>query len=90
MRIPAIRRIILFGSLVTGSATPRSDADILVVLEDSSHDQPRDRVPEVLRALSPLPCPLDLFVLTSAEVERYQAEGSPLLRIAVSEGMDLL
>ena len=89
-RMPLIRRMILFGSLAAGQGTPRSDADILVVLDSSLHEKPRDRVPELLRALSPLPCPIDLFVLTSAEFERHQSEGSPLLRTALSTGRDLL
>jgi len=89
-RIPEIRRIILFGSLVSGCATPRSDADILVIVETSPHDHPRDRVPQMLSAFSPLPCPIDLFVLTRAEVARYEEEKSPLLRIALTTGTDLL
>ena len=48
-RLPALRRVILFGSLVAGIPTPRSDADLLVVLSESDHREPRDRVPEVLR-----------------------------------------
>ena len=88
--MPLIRRMILFGSLAAGHGTPRSDADILVILDSSPHELPRDRVPEVLRALSPLPCPIDLFVLTCAEFERYQSEGSPLVRTALSTGQDLL
>ena len=90
VRMPEIRRVILFGSLVTNSATPRSDADILIVVESSKHDHTRDRVPEMLRALSPLPCPVDLFVVTCNEVDRFQAAGSPLLRVALKTGMDLL
>jgi predicted nucleotidyltransferase len=89
-RIPTIRRVILFGSLVSGNPTPRSDADILVIVETSAYDHPRDRVPEMLRAFSPLPCSIDLFVLTSAEFERYQKEKSPLLLEATSSGTDLL
>ena len=89
-RIPEIRRVILFGSLVSGNPTPRSDADILVIVETSPYDHPRDRVPEILNAFSPLPCPIDLFVLTSAEFERSQEEKSPLLLAAASSGTDLL
>ncbi len=89
-RIPQIQRVILFGSLVSGRATPRSDADILVVVETSPYDHPRDRVPEILRALSPLPCPIDLFVVTSAEFKRCREENSPFLRVATSTGTDLL
>jgi predicted nucleotidyltransferase len=88
--MPLVSRVILFGSLATGRATPRSDADILVILDGSPHEQPRDRIPEVLRALSPLPCPIDLFVLTRAEFERFQMEGSPLLRTALETGQELL
>jgi len=90
LRMPLIHRMILFGSLATGRATPRSDADILVILDSSPHEQPHDRIPEVLCALSPLPCPIDLFVLTRAEFERFQREESPLLRTALETGQDLL
>jgi len=89
-RHPGIQRAILFGSLVSGTPTPRSDADLLVVLEASAHDNPRDRVPEILHALSPLPCPLDLFVLTGEEVDRLKREDSPLVRTALTTGQDLL
>jgi predicted nucleotidyltransferase len=78
------------GSLVSGIPTPRSDADLLVVLSDSAHPDPRDRVPEVRRALGPLPCPADLFVLTAAELDRYTREGHPLVREAREHGRDLL
>ncbi len=58
----------------------------------AASDQPRqnDRIPEVLRALSPLPCPVDLFVLTEAEVERARAAGDPLVGVALARGIDLI
>ena len=89
-RLPSIRRVVLFGSLVAGIPTPRSDADLLVILDSSPHREPRDRVPGLLLVLSPLPCPVDLFVLTAAEVERAAEQGSPLLRVALATGADLL
>lgn len=89
-RLPALRRVILFGSLVAGIPTPRSDADLLVVLSESEHRTPRDRVPEVRRALMPLPCPVDLFVLTSEELDQQTREGHPLVREARERGRDLL
>jgi predicted nucleotidyltransferase len=89
-RVPGLQRVILFGSLAHGVPTVRSDADLLVVVATSEHREPRDRVPEVLRALSPLPCPVDLFVLTIGEVERGASEGQPLVREALSHGRDLL
>ena len=85
-----IVRVVLFGSLVAGIPTPRSDADLMVVVSSSPVLEPRDRVPEVLRALSPLPCPVDVFVLTTEEVERFGNQRSPLLRVVSSDGVDLL
>jgi predicted nucleotidyltransferase len=89
-RMPGLQRVILFGSLVKGIPTPRSDADLLAVVAESEHREPRDRVPEVLRALMPLPCPVDLFVLTTQELERYASEGNPLVREALEHGRNLL
>jgi predicted nucleotidyltransferase len=89
-RAPEIERVILFGSLAEGVPSPRSDADLLIVVESSPHDQVRDRIPAALRALGPLPCPVDLFVLTIEEVERFRREGAPLLRTALTTGKDLL
>ena len=88
-RVPEIRRVILFGSLVSGVPTPRSDADVLVEVSSSPHAEPRDRIPDMLRAFRPLPCPLDLFVLTSEETGR-PGPGSPLVRLAFEAGLDLL
>jgi uncharacterized protein len=89
-RVPGIRQVILFGSLASGKPTPRSDADVLVILDHSPHEHPRDRVPETLRAFSPLPCPIDLFVLTVEEFGRGRRQGSPLVRAAVESGIDIL
>ncbi len=89
-RLPSIRRLLLFGSLAAGAATPRSDADILVVVDRSNQADLRDRIPEVLEAMAPLPCVVDLFVVTAAELERAQQDGSPLARIALTTGVDLL
>lgn len=88
--LPAIDRMILFGSFVRGIPTPRSDADILVVLQSSDAIRPIDRVPQVLAAMSPLPCPVDLFVWTAEEFRSAQREGTPLLREALEHGLDLL
>lgn len=85
-----MRRAILFGSLTTGIPTPHSDADLLIVLDASEHAQMRDRVPAVLAAMTPLPCPIDLFVLTADELERAQHAGDAFVREALAGGLDLL
>jgi predicted nucleotidyltransferase len=89
-RLPLVRRAILFGSLATGTPTPRSDADILIVVASSPHARAADRLPEMLEAMSPLPCPIDLFVYTTGEFERALREQSPLVREAVAGGLDLV
>jgi predicted nucleotidyltransferase len=89
-RVPSVRRAVLFGSLARGVPTPQSDADLLIVVETSQHAQPRDRVPELLGAMSPLPCPIDMFVLTSDEVDAAHKRGDPLVREALAAGIDLL
>ena len=82
--------MILFGSLAAGTPTPRSDADILVIVNTSTEPRGRDRVPALLQAMSPLPCPIDLFVLTNDEMERAQRDRDALVREALASGVDLL
>ena len=88
--LPEIRRILLFGSYVNGIPTPRSDADLLIEVTTSALADPRDRAAAILRHMAPRPCPIDLFVYTSAELDALQAEGSPLVRAALRDGIDLL
>jgi len=84
-----IRSVVLFGSLASGVPTPRSDADLLVEVTSSRFAEPRDRLPEVLRALSPLPCPVDLFVLTTAEIESGRAQRLAFLGMIERTGIML-
>jgi predicted nucleotidyltransferase len=89
-RQPAIERVILCGSLAAGLPTPRSDADLLVVLAASEEPLGRERVPALLAALSPLPCSIDLVAFTIDELERARAAGDPLVREALATGIDLI
>lgn len=85
-RHPGIREVWLFGSLARGDATPRSDVDLLVVV-DRDERRPLDRIPDVLRLLTGLDRPADVLVLTAAEwAER---EGSPFHREVTSRGLRL-
>jgi predicted nucleotidyltransferase len=89
-RIAAIDRIILFGSLAAGIPTPRSDADLLVIVRESPGEQRSASIPWMLDALSPLPCPVDLVVWTIEEFEQAQRAQQPLAREALEHGIDLL
>jgi len=85
---PRIRRIILFGSLATRRATPRSDADLLIVLADHPK-RSIDRIPEYLEAFSRGPLPVDVFPWTEKEVEDRRREGDLFLKRIESEGIEL-
>jgi hypothetical protein len=43
----------------------------------------------MLAALSPLPCPVDLFVLTRGELEDAERRGDPFVREALTHGIEL-
>jgi uncharacterized protein len=65
-RRPGVVEVWLFGSLARGDATPRSDADLLIVV-DQDDRRLLDRSPEFMRLLQGLRRPVDLIVLTAEE-----------------------
>ena len=69
----------LFGSFATGTATPRSDADVVVEIPSGDvalREQIRDAALDIFLGA---PVPVDLFVMSSAELA---AERSTLRGIA--------
>ena len=88
LKDPRIRRVILFGSLATSRATIRSDADLLIVLEDHPK-RSIDRIPEYLEAFAHGPLPVDVFPWTVDEVEERRQEGDLFLKRIESEGVEL-
>ena len=58
-------RIIVFGSVARGSATDKSDLDILVVMD--SDLKPTRRAREIYSATSDIDLPMDIIVLTPKE-----------------------
>ena len=83
-----VTAIVLFGSLADGSATPSSDADLLVVLQN---DQRRviDRVPDYGRVFEGLSIPAQIFPWTEAELADRIADGDPLALEIVRTGKPL-
>jgi predicted nucleotidyltransferase len=63
---PGVIEVWLFGSLARGDATPRSDADLLIVV-DRDDRRPMDRAPEFLRLLVGVGRPVDVIVATAEE-----------------------
>ena len=85
-RCAGVREVWLFGSLARGDATPRSAADLLIVVDKDAR-RPMDRIPEFLRLLEGVGRPTDVIVLTAAEWKAR--EGTALHREVVGRGMRL-
>lgn len=82
---PEVKRIVWFGSWVSGIPRAGSDVDLCLVLTRS--DKPfRERIPDYLPGAFPVG--LDLFPYTEAELERLLA-GSPGWREALMRGHEL-
>jgi predicted nucleotidyltransferase len=80
---PEIQGVVLFGSLARDDYTPRSDADLLIVLKRSSEPF-LERIPRFHR----------LFIEASMEVEVFpyteeECRTVPLARRAMEEGLPL-
>jgi len=76
-------RLVLFGSLAEERQTPRSDADILIILKES--DQPFiERIPYFLLHFRSVDVPVDVFPYTEEEVK-----DTPFARQALERGIIL-
>jgi predicted nucleotidyltransferase len=84
-RHPEVKRVIWFGSWVSGLPAPGSDVDLCLILSSSSKPA-RDRISEYL----PLgfPVGVDLFAYTQAEFECLQAS-SPGWYAAITSGVEI-
>lgn len=80
-----VRRVLWYGSWVSGVPTPTSDVDLLVVV-DSDERRPRDRIPDYLP--DRFPVGVDLVVLTERELEDL-AEHSPEWYRALTAGKEM-
>jgi predicted nucleotidyltransferase len=76
--------------MATGRATPRSDADLMIVLSDHPVARSMDRIPEFLRGFSKGPVPVDVFPFTVGELSVRRKEGDRFLERIESEGIELL
>ena len=76
-------RIILFGSYASGSASPDSDVDLLVVLP---HDDKGWRVATRMRRLVRPSFPMDLIVRTPEQIRERLALDDPFVRDVMERG----
>jgi predicted nucleotidyltransferase len=76
--------IILFGSYVSGHPTPDSDLDLLVVMDT---EMPRHKRAVPIRLLfRPMPCAMDIFVFTPAEVAEWNGTVNHIITEAFERG----
>lgn len=80
-------RVMLFGSFARGTATPRSDVDLLVVLPDD------DRLEEATRRRGQLVSGLfpavDLVLTTPRELQEAHGERAAFLRSVLEHGIEV-
>jgi predicted nucleotidyltransferase len=63
-----VKAVWLFGSFATGTATPRSDADVVIEINESDRLD-RERLRSAAMAVfAEAPVPVDLFVMTTADL----------------------
>ncbi len=88
-RRPEVEAVHLFGSFASGRATPRSDADILVEIEDRSASLQDDIRTEAAGLFLEAPVPVDLFVMTSAALAENRRQGRGIAGAVAREGVPL-
>ncbi len=77
------QRVLVFGSRAHGTATRRSDLDLLIVAETALPTLAR--MERAMRLLADLPCPVEALVFTPAELE--QRSGSKFLQEILRTGV---
>lgn len=78
------QRIILFGSYASGTPTPDSDLDLLIVMP-SDLSRHKRTLPIRMLFQSP-PCAMDLLVYTPEEVEYWQGTVNHIVTEALQSG----
>lgn len=76
------QQIILFGSWARGTATRRSDLDLLIICE--TKDSPLERIGRVLKLLADSPLPVEAIVYTPEELSRNRT--LPFVQRVLEEG----
>ena len=76
-------RIILFGSAARGDMNPHSDVDLLVVKHGAHR---RHLAKRIYKSLHGAGVPIDVVVVTPADVERYQDTHALVIKPALQEG----
>lgn len=77
---PGVAQVYLFGSFATAQATPRSDADVAIVV-DSETSEDRKRVwRRAFEIFLEAPVPVEHFVLTSTQASQKRGVAGAVFR----------
>jgi len=77
---PAVLEVRLFGSLARGEASPGSDADVFVLLDDSISTGFLERIPSLLRHFSGTGIGCDVIAYTRSEYAAAVKRGDRFVR----------
>ena len=80
----APQRVLLFGSAVNGKLNPDSDLDVLVIMRGTVHR--RQLAQKIYRDLYGVGAPVDVIVVTEADIANYGDKPGTILRPALAEG----
>jgi predicted nucleotidyltransferase len=86
---PEVVAVYLFGSLATNKATPRSDADILIVLRESNQPVWFKRARDHFPYLDAVEMPIELFCYTLDELPRKAVAQHALQYAILMAGTDV-
>lgn len=84
----AVEEIRIFGSLARGDATGMSDADVLIILRDTTETDPHRRILRFIRYFN-LDRGTDLLIYTRAELEHQLSSADRFLQRIWRESIPL-
>ena len=82
-RRPDVQAVYLFGSYASGIPGPKSDADLIIVTEESSMD-------DIQAAFLEVSVPVDLYLLKPTAFQQQEASGTGIAAVADRNGIKLL
>ena len=80
-------RVVLYGSHARGSATPRSDIDVLVIEPEVA--DPAEESVRLMRAVRDLRLPVEIVVVSERHAAEWRDVRGSLVHAALAEGRDL-
>ena len=78
-------KIVLFGSYASGTPTPDSDLDLLIIMETDQVQRVKRAVP-IHQLFRPKPCSMDILVYTPQEVAYWDGAFNHIVTEALSSG----